>query len=290
MKAGRCLAALLLAVACMPAQSQGWSFAPPVPLGVTRIADLPYGPNARQRIDVYRPAQPRGPVLVLVHGGGWRRGDKALPQVVGAKVAHWVAQRGWVLVSAGYRLAPEVRPPDQASDVARAIAMVQREARGWGADPDAVVLMGHSAGGHLAALVSASPRIARAAGAAPWRGTVILDSAALDTRVLMERRHLPLYDQAFGADPAVWVASSPSAALSATEPPLPMLLVCSQSRRDDACAQSRRFAERVHAVGGRAELLPQPLDHMRVNSELGREGTYTEAVDAFLESVLRGGR
>jgi acetyl esterase/lipase len=278
-------AACLLAVACAVAQVQGQAFAPAVPPGVTRSADLPYGQDPRQRLDVYRPAQPRGPVLVMVHGGGWRRGDKAMPQVVGAKVAHWVAERGWVLVSVGYRFAPAVRPPEQAADVARAIAFVQRNARSWGADPDAIVLVGHSAGAHLAALASASPRLARAAGAAPWRGTVVLDSAALDTRALMERRHLPLYDEAFGPDPAVWTASSPTAALSATEPPLPMLLVCAQGRRDDACGQSRRFAARVRGAGGRAEVLPQPLSHMQVNSELGRPGAYTEAVEAFLASL-----
>lgn len=287
MKRSAALAACLLAAACTAAPSQR-TFAPAVPPGVTRSADVPYGPHPRQRVDVYRPAQPRGPVLVMVHGGGWRRGDKAMPQVVGAKVAHWVAERGWVLVSVGYRFAPEVRPPEQAADVARAIAFVQRQARGWGADPDAIVLVGHSAGAHLAALASASPPIARAARAAPWRGTVVLDSAALDTRALMERRHLPLYDQAFGPDPAVWTASSPTAALSSAEPPLPMLLVCSQTRRDDACGQSRGFAAHVRAVGGRAEVLAQPLDHMQVNSELGVPGPYTEAVDAFLASLGLG--
>lgn len=287
MKRSATLAACLLAAACTAAPSQR-TFAPAVPAGVARSADVPYGPHPRQRVDVYRPAQPRGPVLVMVHGGGWRRGDKAMPQVVGAKVAHWVAERGWVLVSVGYRFAPEVRPPEQAADVALAIAYVQRLARGWGADPDAIVLVGHSAGAHLAALASASPRLARAAGAAPWRGTVVLDSAALDTRALMERRHLPLYDQAFGPDPAVWTASSPTAALSSAEPPLPMLLVCSQARRDDACGQSRSFAARARAAGGRAEVLPQPLDHMQVNSALGVPGPYTEAVDAFLASLGLG--
>lgn len=261
-------------------------FAPAVPPGVSRLADLPYGPEPLQRIDVYRPAHPRGPVLVMVHGGGWGGGDKAMPRVVDAKVAHWVVERGWILVSVGYRFTPQVRPPEQAGDIAQAIALVQRQARSWGADPDAIVLMGHSAGAHLGALVSASSRFARAAGAAPWRGTVVLDSAdALDTRALMERRHLPLYDQAFGADPGVWRASSPTEALSTGDRPLPMLLVCSQPRRDDACGHSLRFADRVRAFGGRAEVLPQSLNHMQVNAELGRPGPYTEAVDAFIASL-----
>jgi acetyl esterase/lipase len=262
-----------------------------LPAGVTRIADLPYGPQQPQRLDVYRPSQPRGPVLVLVHGGGWQRGDKAMPQLLDAKLAHWVSERGWILVSVDYRLAPAVRPPEQADDVAHAIAFVQHNARAWGADPDALVLMGHSAGAHLVALVSASPRLARAAGATPWRGTVVLDSAALDTRALMERpHHLPLYDSAFGDDPRVWRASSPTDALSASERPLPMLLVCSEVRPDDSCGQARRFADRVHAVGGRAQVLPQPLDHFQIDNELGRPGIFTDAVDAFIASLGIGKR
>lgn len=287
MRRGWVLALCVLAGGCAPLRPMagGMAATPTIPAGVTRLADLAYGADPRQRIDVYRPAAPRGPVLVMVHGGGWRHGHKAMPFVVDAKVAHWVAQRGWVLASVGYRLAADVSPSQQAEDVARAIAFVQREARAWGADPEAIVLMGHSAGAHLAALVGASQELRRNAGARRWRGTVLLDGAAYDPPALMARRHLPLYDQAFGSDPEVWRASSPTEALSAAAPPPPMLLVCSQPRRDDPCAQSRRFAERVRAAGGRAEVLPQPLDHLHVNSLLGRPGSYTDAVDRFIGTL-----
>ena len=117
---------------------------------------------------------------------------------------------------------------------------------------------------------------------------MVLDSAALDTMGLMERPHLRLYDRAFGGDPAVWRASSPTAALSALQPgaPIaPLLLVCSQPRRDGSCAQSEAFAQRVRAAGGRAEVLPQDLDHNGINAELGLPGRYTEEVDRFLASV-----
>lgn len=291
MKAGRigmAVAAAALAWCCAASEldaAVGRFGAPAVPPGVTRTADLAYGPHPRQRLDVYRPAQPAGPVLLMVHGGGWRRGDKAMPFVVDAKLAHWAAARGWVLVSVNYRFAPEVRPPQQAQDLARALALVQREAATWGADGSRVVLMGHSAGAHLAALVSASPALQREAGVRPWLGTVVLDSAALDTVALMERRHLPLYDQAFGADPAVWRASSPTAALTRDAPPPPLLLVCSQPRRDDACGQSESFAQRVRQAGGRAQVLPQPLDHGQINALLGRPGAYTDAVDAFIATL-----
>jgi arylformamidase len=248
-----------------------------------KIADLPYGPDARHRMDVYLPARATGPVLLMVHGGGWRRGDKAMGRVVDAKLQHWVNERGWVLVSMNYRFVPEATVPQQGQDVARAIAAVQQRAASWGADPSRLALMGHSAGAHLAALVSSSPQLAREAGAQPWRATVVLDSAALDTEALMNRRrHLPLYDSAFGGDPAVWNAASPTAALSRGGPVAPMLLVCASERPDDACGQSSAFAARVQAAGGRAEVLPQVLSHGEINSQLGLAGGYTAAVDRFL--------
>lgn len=255
---------------------------PVVPAGVVRDAGLPYDPDPAQRIDAYRPAQARQtPVLVMVHGGGWMYGDKAAASVVDAKIDHWVRERGFVFVSVGYRLVPQVTVLQQAEDIARALALVQAQAGAWGADPRQVVLMGHSAGAHLVALLSAAPDLARAQGARSWRATIALDSAALDTAALMQRRHLPLYDRAFGPDPALWTQVSPTARLSPGGPP--MLLVCSAPRRDDACGQSQRFAQAVRAVGGNAEVLPLQLDHGQINAELGLPGTYTEAVDRFID-------
>jgi len=267
------LCALLLAAAPLFAAAQ----TPDLP-------DLAYGPAPRQRMDVYLAARAeRAPVLLVVHGGAWMVGNKALPQVVEQKFAHWVRDQGFILVSVNYRLVPEVDPPTQAADIARALALVQQRAASWGGDPSRVVLMGHSAGAHLVALLSARPALAVAQGAALWRGTVVLDSAALDTVALMQRPHLHFYDRAFGNDPAGWRSASPTAQMS--QGALPMLLVCSLRRRDDPCAQSRAFADESIAHGGRAEVLPQDLSHAQINAELGLPGAYTAAVDAFIASL-----
>lgn len=279
-----CALGLGLLAAGLPVFAQP-AGAPPEPDGVRRIADLPYGPDARQRMDVYLPADPpRGaPVLVMVHGGAWMFGNKAAASVVDLKVAHWVRERGFILVSVGYRFVPQVEVLEQARDVARAVAAAQAGAPAWGGDPDRFVLMGHSAGAHLVALLSASPELARAQGARPWRGAVMLDSAALDTAALMQRRHPDFYDRVFGSDPASWRAVSPTEALAPGAPP--MLLVCSTLRRDGACAQARQFAARVTAVGGRAEVQPEALSHAQINAELGLPGRYTAAVDAFVHAA-----
>ncbi len=158
----------------------------------------------------------------------------------------------------------------QAQDVARAVATAQASAPSWGGDAGRFVLMGHSAGAHLVALISASPDIARQQGARPWLGTVALDSAALDTAALMRRRHMPFYDRVFGDDPAYWRTVSPTDTLAPGAPP--MLLVCSTQRRDGSCTQANQFATRAAAIGGRAEVVPEDLSHAQIDGELGLPG------------------
>jgi acetyl esterase/lipase len=250
-----------------------------VPPGVRGLADLAYGRDPAQRLDAYLPQRPNGRVIVMVHGGGWRRGDKATAPVVDHKLAHWSAQ-GDVFVSVNYRLLPQADPLRQAGDVAAALAFVQAHAREWGADPSNIVLMGHSAGAHLVALLSANPSLAK--NAAPWRATVALDSAALDVPALMRERHPALYDDAFGRDPAYWRATSPQQNLTAKMPP--MLLVCSSERRD-SCPAARKFAAAAHALGVRVDVLPQTISHGQVNADLGLPGAYTAAVDAFFAGL-----
>ena len=261
-----------------------------VPAGVRRIADVAYGLDARQRFDVYLPEgilPPHAPVLVMVHGGAWMIGNKAMPQVVENKAARWVP-RGAVLVSVDYRMVPQVGPLEQADDVAHALAEVQRLAPSWGADPARVVLMGHSAGAHLVALLGASPARAQSVGAQPWLGTVVLDSAALNLNGLMRQRHARFYDRVFGKDPALWSAASPIEALTAGAPP--MLLVCSTQRADDSCGQSQRFAAQANARGVRASVSAQDLSHLEINATLGLPGLETDAVQAFFDAIAWGVR
>lgn len=244
--------------------------------------DLAYGEHARQKIDVYLPDTVKdAPVIFMVHGGAWAIGSKTSRNVVGNKAEHWLAQ-GYIFISAGYRLIPDADPLTQAADLAKALAFAQRSAGSWGGDPERFVLIGHSAGAHLVALLSADPAAARAAGARPWLGTVGLDSAAYDVVAVMEDRHYRLYDRAFGEDPAYWRAASPS--LVMTQAPPPLLLVCS-SRRETACAQAEDLAAKAVALGGRAEVLPVDLSHGDINADLGLEGGYTAAVDRFLRSL-----
>lgn len=244
------------------------------------LRDVAYGPHPRQRFDVHLPANPQGaPTVFFVHGGGWRRGDKA--GALGDKARHWTAA-GAIVISTNYRLVPDADPVEQAADVARALAKAQSVVAARGGDPDAFALMGHSAGGHLVALLAASPEVARAAGAKPWRANVLLDAGAIDAVQRMETGAPALLANAFGDDPAFWRKASPLHRLEAKI--APTLAVCA-SGRPDSCAANRAFVDKARALGARAELLPKPLDHAAINRDLGRDAAYTGDIDAFLRSA-----
>jgi arylformamidase len=95
----------------------------------------------RQALDVYAPAAGKGrPVVVWVHGGGWRKGDKAN---VGKKPQAFV-EKGYVFVSTNYRFVPDVTVKEMAGDIAKAIRWVHDHAGEYGGDPKSVFVMGRN--------------------------------------------------------------------------------------------------------------------------------------------------
>ncbi|WP_018604505.1 alpha/beta hydrolase [Uliginosibacterium gangwonense] len=254
-----------------------------LPAGAKVLHDVAYGSDAKQSMDVYLPANPaNAPVIFMVHGGAWRTGDKAMSRVVNNKVARWLP-RGIIFISVNYRLLPKADPLQQAEDVGRALATAQGKAREWGANPDAFVLMGHSAGAHLVSLINSPPERTLALGARPWLGTVSLDTAAMDIVTVMQNRHFRFYDKAFGSDPAFWQATSPMQQLNRQAPPL--FAVCSSTRPDHPCDGTQTFADKAHDMGLRVEMLPQALKHSQINENLGQPGAYTTAVERFMAGL-----
>lgn len=244
-----------------------------------------YGSDPAQAIDVYTPPNDgHSPIIVMVHGGGWRIGDKTSRGVIDNKLKHWLP-KGFILVSVNYRMLPQSDVDVQARDVAAATAYVQAHAAEWGGDGNKVILMGHSAGAHLVALLSSDPARVTAEGGHAWPGTVVIDSAAYDVPAVMSRKHPKLYDDAFGKDPAYWASLSPAQQLKPDA--VPMLLLCALKRPDDSCGQSHAFAARLKTNGQDAPVLEQDLIHMQINDNLGQPGAYTDAVDAFIAERLK---
>lgn len=123
-----------------------------------RIANLSYGPLAKQNLDIYRPdiaseMQPL-PVVLFFHGGSWRDGSKNLYRFV----AVTLAERGYLVVVPNYRKFPEVVFPAFVGDTAAAISWVIENADQYGGNPQSVFVMGHSSGAHMGALALADQR------------------------------------------------------------------------------------------------------------------------------------
>jgi acetyl esterase/lipase len=113
---------------------------------------IAYAPGSRHSLDVYAP-EPRAeaaPVVVFFYGGNWQEGDKAVYRFVGAALA----ARGLVTVIPDYRIYPEVRFPGFLEDGALAVRWAHDHAAEYGGDPGRMVLMGHSAGAHIAAMLT----------------------------------------------------------------------------------------------------------------------------------------
>lgn len=247
------------------------------------MRDIAYGSDPLQRLDVYLPDDrpihsTARPVMVMVHGGAWRIGDKANRSVVDNKLAHW-QQQGWIFISVNYRLLPKASVYQQTEDVAQAMQYIQQHVQQWGGDPQRIILMGHSAGAHLISLLAARPAWLSEQ-PQPWQATIALDSAAYDVTQIMPADHHKLYDPAFGSNPQDWQALSPSVQLK--QKLAPFLAVCSTIRPDKPCPQAQQFVVLASRLGTDASLLPVALSHGEVNQLLGAQNAYTAAVDDFI--------
>lgn len=118
--------------------------------------DVAYGPHARQRLDVYLPAQPTtdAPVVVFFYGGSWTRGSRTDYRFVGEALA----SAGIVAAVADYRLSPQVQWRAILEDCAAATGWTWANAARLGASAERVHLMGHSAGGYNAAMLALDDR------------------------------------------------------------------------------------------------------------------------------------
>ena len=115
--------------------------------------NIPYGGDERQKLDVYLPGTDPGapsPVLLFFHGGYWVIGHKDLMGFMAPAITPAPA----LLVPVGYRLAPGAKYPQQVDDCRAALKWVHDHIADYGGDPERIYVSGHSAGGHLAALVT----------------------------------------------------------------------------------------------------------------------------------------
>lgn len=252
---------------------------------------IEYGKDALQVLDYWPAEAKKAPLLIFVHGGGWKRGSK--DNATGAAKAGHYHGLGYAFASINYRLVPDATVESQAQDVADAVAALRGRAAALGFDPDRIVLMGHSAGAHLVALVGTDMHYFATAGlkSDAVRGVIPLDGAAYDVPKQMAeggRFMAGTYEQAFGTDPARQKALSPI--LHAGQPNAPSFLILHVDRADGT-AQSEGLAAALRKAGTPVEveaLEGQGLrGHMQINRSMG-DPDYpgTAIVDRYLKRLF----
>jgi acetyl esterase/lipase len=254
--------------------------------------DVPYVKDGheRQKLDVYAPVGAKdAPVVVWIHGGGWKRGDKALPP---AKVNSF-AERGLITVSLTYRFVPEVTIPEMMTDVAKAIRWVRDHAKDYGGNPDKLIVFGHSAGAHLAALVCTDEKYLKAEGVplASIKGCVPIDVGAFDIPARMkvaDDRITGIFKETFGDTAEKQAAVSPIAFV-AKDKSIPAFLILHVADRDDTKAQAHLFADKLREAGIDATVYAaEGKTHGTISSDIGvPDDPVTKAVDAFVEKVRK---
>lgn len=254
---------------------------------------MSYGGDPAQVLDFWPSAKGgqtsgKSPLIVFVHGGGWKRGskDNATGQF---KPEHFPAE-GYAFASINYRLVPAASVEQQAADVAAAFRALLARAD---VDPRRVVLMGHSAGAHLVALVGTDERYLKAVGLsfADIAGVIPIDGAAYDVPAQMAdgpQIMQSTYGQAFGTDPARQRALSPTFQADAPNAPQFLLL---HVQRPDGIRQANALAAALRAGKSQVEVGSFPgtglQGHAEINRRLGDpDYAPTAMVDGWLKRVF----
>ncbi|MEM7687963.1 MAG: alpha/beta hydrolase [Pseudomonadota bacterium] len=246
-----------------------------------------FGSHQRQRVDVYEPksAVEPLPLILFVHGGGWRTGDNKNVQ---GKPAFFNGQN-YYFASTGYRLLPDHPVEEQAADIGAALQALVGQAGLIGFDPERVVIMGHSSGAHLAALVASDPQYSGEAFGS-IRGAVLLDSAGYDVTQHMEDAPFAarrVYEDAFGFDPERQKALSPLTHVGGADAPHWLALYVEE--RTATQSQAQALVSALTKAGTAAKAVPiSGTDHSRLNREIGTDAgaAQTQAIDAFLAEVF----
>ncbi|MCF0042102.1 alpha/beta hydrolase [Dyadobacter fanqingshengii] len=178
--------------------------------------------SAEQRLNVFAPRKHTKPaaVLIFVHGGNWNSGKKSQYNIIGG---HW-AKKDVVTVIVDYPLSPAADFDAMAISVARSVKWVKENISQYGGNPDKIFLSGHSAGGHLAALVALDDHYFKNIGLEnPLSGLILIDAAGLDMHgYLLEEKFEKgnTYLKTFSSDPKTWKEATPLYHLHPNMPPM----------------------------------------------------------------------
>jgi acetyl esterase/lipase len=220
--------------------------------GYDVVHSIAYGSGPRRSLDVYGPDRAgrtgAAPVVVFFYGGSWQDGAKEIYRFVAAPLA----RRGHVVVVPDYRVYPDVRYPEFLFDAAAVVAWAREHALRFGGDPGRLILMGHSAGAYLAAMLAIDPQWLDAVDLVPSRDVAGLVGLAGPYDFLPLRD--PVLKVIFGG--ANRTVTQPITHVRGDEPPA--LLVTGAKDRTVDPGNATRLAERLRNAGSAARVAVYP--------------------------------
>ena len=251
---------------------------------IKEITDVSYytGVDAhpiKHKLDLYLPeGQQEFPVVIFVHGGAWRNGDKQTMLNIYGEFGRSLARNGIGAVVINYRLSPSVKHPVHIQDVAKAFAWTVRNIGSYGGNSDQVYLCGHSAGGHLVALLATDDAYLKAEnvplsaikGVIPISGVYEIDRAN------------KFYDNIFGTDRQVRQLASPLEHVRAMLPPF--LVIYAESDYQSLDQMAIAFAKALQDKKDEVTLMEiKERSHITIVGRLWRQEDETfQAVLGFV--------
>lgn len=262
--------------------------------------NIPYADPAHERqvLDVYSPPNAKNlPVVFWIHGGGWQTGDKSSVQIK----PQVFMEKGFVFASTNYRLLPSVDMATIVRDIAKSIHWVHDHIAEHGGDPARLLVMGHSAGAQLAALICTDDRYLKAEGLslAITKGCVPVDGDTFDVPAIIEtaetRRRVHGLPQAkfghrekFGNDPAKHRDFS-AVTHVAHDKGIPPFLILHVAEHPDTSAQAQHFGNVLKEAGVPVRVFgARETTHNKINADLGlADDPATKALFEFLDKALK---
>jgi acetyl esterase/lipase len=246
--------------------------------------------NERQTLDVYAPTEGKNhPVVVWIHGGGWKAGDKASVQ----KKPQAFVDKRFVFVSTNYRFVPKVSVKEMTGDIAKAIRWVHDHAQEYGGDPTAIFVMGHSAGAHLAALVCTDDRYLKAESLSLSiiKGCVPVDVSVYDIpKRFKDSKTVPpaTFKAVFGESEEAHRDLSPVTHIAKGKH-IPAFLILHVADRPETKAQSHWLADKLKEAGVPAQVVAaEGTTHGTINANLGLpKDRPTQEMFEFLNKALK---
>ncbi len=245
-----------------------------------------YGEHERNLLDIYRPRGiERAPVLVYVHGGGYRSGDRDLNPLVYANIPTYFARHGLLAMSATYRLAPQASWPSGAEDMGALVAWVRQNAAGLGGDPERVFLVGHSAGATHVATYAFDARFQPPEG--HGLAGIVLVSGRYRLRWDPDDPSLDSIREYFGSEPAQYESRSAITHVPGSEVPA-LLVVAEYDQRNLVETTGELFVALCRRDDGRCPRFLQ-LRHHNHLSEVIHINTGDELLGREILDFVEGG-